>query len=79
MGGSVVLRFCVKILRFFAVARAADPDEADRFFMAICHRGSPYGLPDLTNEEKARLVRGPSWKLDAVRVSLANIASDQNR
>src|SRR5450759_4422530 len=68
MGASVALRLRVKVLRFFAVARAADRDEADRFFMAICHRGSPQGLRDLTNEEKARLVHWPSWKLDAVRV-----------
>src|SRR5205814_6033064 len=68
MGGSGALRLRVKVLRFFAVARAADRDEADRFFMAICHRGSPEGLRDLTNQEKARFVRWPSWKLDAVRV-----------
>src|SRR5438067_4820647 len=56
------------VLLFFAVARVTDRDEADRFFMAICHRGSPQVLPDLSNHEKARLVRRPSRKFDAVRV-----------
>src|SRR5258708_14357758 len=68
MGGSVARRLRVEVLRFFAVARAADRDEADRFFMAICHRGSPEGLRDLTNEKKARLVRGPSPEPDAVPI-----------
>jgi len=35
MGGSGAMRLRVKGLRFFVVARAADRDEADRFFMAI--------------------------------------------
>jgi hypothetical protein len=34
--------------------------------MAICHRGSPQILPDLSNDEKARLVRRPSREFDAV-------------
>jgi hypothetical protein len=37
MEGSVALRLRAKVLRFFAVARAADRDEVDRFFMPICH------------------------------------------
>ena len=57
MGGSMALRLRVKVLRFFAVARTADREEPDRFFMAICHRGSPQVLPDLSNNKKARLVR----------------------
>src|SRR5437870_13434565 len=70
MGDSVALRLCVKVLRFLAVTRTADRDEADRFFMAICHRGSPQGLRDLTNQEKARLVRRPSREPGGVRVGL---------
>jgi hypothetical protein len=68
MGASVARRLRATVLGFFAVASAADRDEADRFFMAICHCGRPEGLPDLTNEEKPRFVRGPSGKLDAVLV-----------
>ena len=37
MGGSALRRLRVKVVRLSAVARAADRDEADRFFMAICH------------------------------------------
>ena len=42
----------VNVLRLFVVARAADRDEADRFVMAICHRGSPDGLRDLATMRK---------------------------
>src|SRR6266699_326432 len=77
MGASVALRLRVKVLRFFAVARAADRDEADRFFMAICHRGSPQGLHDLTDQEKARLVRRPSRKLDAVWIPPEGLRLDE--
>src|SRR2546425_8193259 len=77
MGDSVALRLCVKVLRFLAVARAADRDEADRFFMAICHRGSPQGLRDLTNQEKARLVRRPSRELDAIRIQPQRLRLDE--
>jgi len=34
----------VDVLRCFVVACAAGRDEADRFFMAVCHRGRPHGL-----------------------------------
>src|SRR5438128_1348423 len=60
MAGFVAPFARANVLLFFAVARVTDRDEADRFFMAICHRGSPQVLPDLSRHEKARLVRRPS-------------------
>jgi hypothetical protein len=38
--------------------------KADCFFMAICHRGSPQVLADLSNNEKARRVRRPGREFD---------------
>ena len=36
--------------------------------MAVCHCRRPDGVPDLANDEKTRLVRGPRRKLYAIRV-----------
>jgi hypothetical protein len=77
MAGSVARLRRVTVPRFFAVARAADRDEPDRFFMAICHRGSPHNRRYLTNNEKARLVRRPSRELEAVRIQPQGLRLDE--
>src|SRR5206468_1905649 len=64
MGGLVPF----EVLRFFAFSCATDRDEADRFFMAIGHRGSPCGLRYLSNDVEAGLVCGPRGSFDAVLV-----------
>src|SRR5439155_3716648 len=66
MAGFVAPFARANALLFFAAARVADRDETDRFFMAICRRGSSPVLPDLSHHEKARLVRRPSRDFDAV-------------
>jgi hypothetical protein len=57
-----------KVSGFFRRARAADRDEADRFFMAMCHRGRPRGLPYPADDLEARLADGARGPFDAVVV-----------
>src|SRR2546422_7817418 len=65
------------VLRFFDVACAPDRDEADRVFMAIGHRGSPYGLRYLSNDLEAWLVRRPRRPFDAFLVQPKRLRFDE--
>src|SRR5713101_1853168 len=66
-----------EVLRFFAVACAADRDEADRVFMAISHRGSPDGLRYLSNDLEARLVRRPRRPFEALLIQPERLCLDE--
>src|SRR2546422_8426562 len=66
-----------EVPRFFAVACAADRDDADRVFMAIGHCGSPYGLLYLPNNLEARLVRRPRRSFEALPVEPERLCLDE--
>src|ERR1700730_12765449 len=55
---SAVTHFALafKVSGFFVCACAPDRDDADRFFMAICHRRGPDRFADLTHKLKTRFV-----------------------
>src|SRR5438132_14188825 len=57
------------VLRSFFFSRAADRDDADCFFMAMCHRCRPECLSNSTDDRDARLCHEPRRQLDSVRVA----------
>ena len=66
-----------EIARFFLWTCTADRDDADRFFMAMCHRGTPRGLRYPSNDEGARLVHRPRRQFDPVEIQPQGLRVDE--
>src|SRR5579872_5087491 len=65
------------VLLFLVRACTADRDDADGFFMAICHRRNPRGLADPTHNLKPRLVARSPRAFNAIRVAPQRLRLDE--